>query len=193
MAASDNPVTSAGVIADVIDNGRVSGQQLLVIALCFIFNMLDGFDITAMAVVARSVETELALSADQLGWIFSFALAGMMVGAMFLAPVSDLIGRRKLIIISVLLVGISILLTAMASSLAEFFVLRFLSGIGAGAMLASQATLTAEYSPEKVRSFSVVAVTAGYPMGALMTSVVATIVMPDYGWRGMFWFGGSMK
>lgn len=184
--------SSETIVAEVIDNGKVSGQQLLVVGLCMFLNMLDGFDITAMAIVATTVGSELSLPPDQLGWIFSFALAGMMGGAMFLAPISDQIGRRKLIIISVALVGVSIILTAQANSLTEFIVLRFISGLGAGAMLASQATLAAEYSPEKYRAFSVAAVTSGYPLGAMFTSVVAGYIMPEYGWRGMFWFGGGL-
>jgi len=192
MSESIAPASSASVVAEVIDNGKVSGQQLLVVGLCMFFNMLDGFDITAMAVVATSVATDLQLSADKLGLIFSFALAGMMCGAMFLAPVSDIIGRRKLIVVCLILVGVSILFTASASTLTEFIVLRFISGLGAGAMLACQATLAAEYSPEKYRSLSVAAVTAGYPLGAMMTSVVAGRIMPYYGWEGMFWFGGGL-
>ncbi len=189
---SNSSQSSASLVADVIDNGQVSAQQMLVIGLCMFFNMLDGFDIIAMAIVASDVSAELQLSPDRLGWIFSFALAGMMAGAMLLAPVSDIIGRRKMIILSVTLVGVSILLTANANSLAEFVVLRFISGIGAGAMLASQATLSAEYSPERYRAFSVAAVTSGYALGAMMTSVIAGFVMPEYGWRGMFWFGGGL-
>ena len=165
---------------------------MLVVGLCMFFNILDGFDITAMAVVAGAVSSELQLTPDRLGWIFSFALAGMVVGAMFLAPISDIIGRRKLIIVSIVLVGVSILLTANSTTLVEFIVLRFISGLGAGAMLASQATLAAEYSPDKYRAASVALVTSGYPLGAMMTSVVAGFIMPDYGWRGMFWFGGGL-
>jgi AAHS family 4-hydroxybenzoate transporter-like MFS transporter len=191
MSSTASPVSSADLVAEVIDHGPISGQQLLVIGLCLFFNMLDGFDITAMAVVASSVSSELQLTPDKLGWIFSFALAGMMSGAMFLAPISDIIGRRKLIIISIVLVGVSILLTANASTLTEFVVLRFISGMGAGAMLASQATLAAEYSPNKYRAASVALVTSGYPLGAMMTSVVAGYILPDYGWRGMFVFGGA--
>ena len=183
---------SAGLVARIIDDGQVSGQQILVVGLCMFLNMLDGFDITAMAVVAAAVSTELVLSPDKLGWIFSFALAGMMAGAMFLAPISDLIGRRRMIIFSVTLVGVSIVLTAMATTLGEFIVLRFVSGLGAGAMLALQATLAAEYSPDKYRALSVVLVTSGYPLGAMFTSVVAAYVMPDFGWRGIFWFGGVL-
>jgi len=190
MSEAASPASSASIVADVIDNGQISGQQILVVGLCLFFNMLDGFDITAMAVVASPVSAELQLTPDRLGWIFSFALAGMMLGAMFLAPVSDIIGRRKVIVMSVCLVGASIILTAYASSLTEFIVLRFISGMGAGAMLACQATLSAEYSPDKYRAASVAIVTSGYPMGAMMTSVVAGYVMPEYGWRGMFLFGG---
>ena len=186
-----NQTNADALVRDVIDNGRVSGQQLLVISLCMLLNMLDGFDITAMAVVAGAVSSELDLGPERLGWIFSFALLGMMLGAMFLAPVSDIIGRRKTIIFSVVLVGVSILATANASTLTEFIVLRFVSGLGAGAMLACQAALAAEYSPEKYRALSVAAVTSGYPLGAMLTSVAAGLIVPEYGWRGMFWFGGA--
>ena len=175
---------------DFIDKGSITSQQILVVALCFVFNMLDGFDITAMAVVASSVSSDLSLTDDLLGWIFSFALAGMMVGAMVLAPVADIIGRRALIIFSLMLVGVSIFLTARADNLAPFIILRFVSGVGAGALLACQASLAAEYSPEKYRALSVALVTAGYPTGAMMTSVVASYILPDYGWRSMFVFGG---
>lgn len=192
MTERSAPATSADLVAEVIDDGKASGQQFLVVVLCLLFNMVDGFDITAMAIVASSVASELDLSPDRLGLIFSFALAGMMAGAMGLAPISDIIGRRKMIILSLVLVGVSIMLTAKASTLYEFIVLRFVSGLGAGTLLASQATLAAEYSPEKYRALSVTTVTMGYPIGAMMTSVVGGIIMPDYGWRGMFWFGGAV-
>ncbi len=184
--------TSENLSHDVIDRGGITTQQILVVGLCLFFNMLDGFDITAMAVVANPVATELQLTPDKLGWIFSFALAGMMAGAMFLAPFSDSIGRRNMIIFAVALIGISIIFTATATTLTEFIILRFISGLGAGAMLACQAALAAEYSPDKYKTFAVAAVTSGYPMGAMMTSVIAGYIMPDYGWRGMFWFGGLL-
>ena len=129
---------------EVIDNGKVSRQQILVVVLCMFFNMVDGFDIIAMAVVAGEVSREMMLPADKVGWIFSFALAGMVTGAMLLAPISDIVGRRKVIVVSIIVVGVSILLTANATTLTEFIALRFISGLGAGVMLASQATLAAE-------------------------------------------------
>ena len=185
--STDNSIKD---INEFIDNGSITSQQILVVSLCFIFNMLDGFDITAMAVVASPVSVDLALTPDLLGWIFSFALAGMMVGAMALAPIADIIGRRALIILSLMIVGISVIMTSKVESLTPFMLLRFISGMGAGALLASQASLAAEYSPDKYRALSVAIVTAGYPTGAMMTSVVAGYILPEYGWRMMFLFGG---
>lgn len=192
MSDSVKSIPINNILADVIDNGYFSGPQILVVGLCMLFNMLVGFNITAMAVIAGTVSQDLQLTTDKLGLIFSFALAGMMAGAMVLAPISDIIGRRKLIVLSVILVGVSILFTANANTLWEFIFLRFISGLGAGAMMACGATLAAEYSPEKYRTLSVAASTSGYPLGAMMTSVAAGLIMPEYGWRGMFWFGGGV-
>ncbi|MGI9323839.1 MAG: MFS transporter [Pseudomonadales bacterium] len=154
--------------------------------------MVDGFDITAMAVTAHQIGEEMQLGEEMLGLVFSFSLAGMMLGAMLLASFSDVIGRRSLIILTLLAVGVSVALTAFADSFALLIVLRFISGLGAGAMLASVATLAAEYSPEKFRALSVVAVTAGYPLGAMVTGLTASTIVPEFGWRGMFIAGGAI-
>lgn len=192
MSAESKTHSGESRIADVIDNGPFGARQILLIAFCLLVNMLDGFDITAMAVVANSVISDLHISSDQLGWVFSCALAGMMGGAMILAPIADLAGRRNMIIIGIVLVGVSILLTATAGTLSEFLILRFISGLGAGTVLACQAALAAEYSPERYRALSVAVVTSGYPLGAMMTSIGAAFILPEYGWRGMFGFGGAL-
>jgi benzoate transport len=193
MVASAAPSGSAAeLVSKVIDQGSVSAQQLIVVALCLLFNMLDGFDITAMAVAVNSIGQEMSLQPDKLGLVFSFALAGMMMGAMFLAAYSDVFGRRVVIIASVVVIGITVFLTGYATSLWQLIILRFISGLGAGAMLASQATLAAEYSSVKFRALSVAAVTAGYPLGAMLTGLVASEMVPEYGWRSIFWLGGGV-
>ena len=185
-------ITSKPVnINDLIDHGKFSFRQILIVLLCLVFNMVDGFDITAMAVTAHQIGEDMQLSEDKLGLVFSFSLAGMMLGAMFLAALSDVIGRRTMIIYTLVLVGATVLLTASVNSLPALILLRFISGLGAGAMLASVATLASEYSPEKFRALAVTAVTAGYPLGAMTTGLVASSVVPEFGWQGMFVAGGS--
>ena len=121
---------SATPVNDLLAHDRFGPRQLSIVALCLLFNMVDGFDITAMAVIANSVGEEMALAPDQIGLIFSFALAGMMIGAMFLAAASDIVGRRRVIILSLVLVGVTVLLSSQATSLGELVALRFASGSG---------------------------------------------------------------
>lgn len=179
-------------IDSLIDEQPFSVQQILIVVLCLLFNMVDGFDITAMAVSAHQVGEDMQIGADRLGLVFSFSLAGMMCGAMFLASLSDIVGRRVMIIASLVLVGVTVYVTSRASSLEMLILLRFVSGLGAGAMLASVATLAAEFTPERYRTLSVTAVTAGYPLGAMLTGLVAGSIMPEHGWQGMFAVGGAV-
>ena len=190
MAATDTS-TAAAQINTVIDSGRIDLQRFLIVLLCLSLNMVDGFDVTAMSITANAIGGELGLAADRIGFIFSFALAGMVMGAMFLAAVSDLIGRRLTIVLSAFVVAGTVFVTGYASTLPQLIGLRFVSGLGAGALLASQAALAAEYCPDRFRALAVTTVTAGYPLGAMLTGVLAGYIMPDYGWRGMFFFGGA--
>jgi len=178
--------------ANQIDENKFGIYQFLIIALCMTINMVDGFDITSMAVVATEVGSELQIAEEKLGFVFSSSLAGMMLGAMFLAALSDIFGRRKVILFSLLVVGVSVLMTAYVATLYQMIVLRFVSGLGAGAMLASQATLASEYSPSRYQALAVAVVTAGYPLGAMLTGVVAEIVVPQFGWRSIFIVGGAI-
>jgi len=143
------------LIQRLIDQGRFSGTQAMVIAVALILNMLDGFDVTAMAFTAHSIGEQLAIAPDQLGIVFSVALAGMMIGAMFVAPLSDVVGRRSMIMLCTAVIGGSMVATGYATSLWQLVVLRLITGLGVGGMLASLAAISAEYTPDHYRSLAV--------------------------------------
>lgn len=184
--------TSAGFTNNILESTRIKPQQIILVSMCILLNMIDGFDITAMAITVGLIGQELNLYDSTLGMLFSSALAGMMVGAMGIASISDILGRRKIIILSVILMSISVTLTGFASDLTVLILLRFVSGIAGGALLASQAALVTEYSSKRFKALSVCLVTAGYPLGAMLTGVLAGYILPDFGWRGLFIFGGSI-
>ena len=189
IANSDAP--ESGLIRDVIDNSSITGTQILVIFIALILNMLDGFDVTAMAFTVNSIGEQLEITPDRLGIVFSVALAGMMIGAMFIAPLSDILGRRKMIMICVTSIGLSVFLTGFATTLWELIVLRVITGLGVGGMLASLAAITSEFTPVKYRSLAVVTVTAGFPLGATLGGFVAAPLIPAYGWESVFFAGGA--
>ena len=153
-------------------------------------NMLDGMDVMVISYVAPHISSAWSISPQSLGIVFSAGLLGMSIGAMFLAPFADKIGRKTMILICGLLMGISVFSTILANSVEALIFFRVISGLGIGGMLASTATLTAEYAPKQKKDFWVSFVMAGYPIGAVLSGIIAAKVIPVYGWQTMFQIAG---
>jgi len=153
-------------------------------------NILDGMDVLVISYCAPAIAQSWSVSPETLGMVFSAGLAGMAIGALLLAPYADNIGRKKIILLSAFLIGISLFLTAYADNVLHLIMLRFLSGLGIGSMLASTAALTAEYTPNKSKDFWVSFVIGGYPVGAIMAGYIAAYVIPSFGWQLMFKLAG---
>jgi MFS transporter, AAHS family, 4-hydroxybenzoate transporter len=177
-------------IKNIIDDRKLSGLQYATIFICFLMNMLDGMDVLIISYTAPSIASEWGISPEMLGIVFSAGLLGMTAGAMFLAPKTDVIGRKPMILLCAAIMGASIFATAYAESITMLFVLRFISGLGIGAMLASTPALASEYTPNRTKDFWVSLVISGYPMGAFLSGLVAAAVIPTYGWRTMYLVAG---
>ena len=174
----------------LFDTGPMSGLQYATIFVCFLMNILDGADVLVMSYAAPAIAKAWGTGPEALGFVFSTGLAGMTLGSLILAPFADQIGRKKMILLSALIMGLGMFSTAYTTTVYELGILRFLSGIGIGSMLASTAALTAEYTPNKTKDFWVSAVIAGYPTGAVLSGLVAAKVIPNSGWEYMFQITG---
>jgi len=65
--------------------------------------MLDGFDVLAISFTAPADRARMNVEPATLGILLSAGLAGMGLGALFISPVADIIGRRAVVILSTLL------------------------------------------------------------------------------------------
>ena len=83
-------------------------MQIGVIAVCVIMNMLDGMDVMVISYAAPSLSKEWDIPSTSLGYVFSAALLGMALGAAFLAPWADIIGRRNIIIVCIFIMGVGV-------------------------------------------------------------------------------------
>lgn len=179
------------IIRERIDNGPVSFAQLVIISIGFILNCVDGFDVVAISVAAPAITQSWGISSVQMGYILSAALIGMTLGAMFLAPLADIYGRRKVVLSSVFLTGISMIATGYVdNSVTLMIILRVISGLGIGAIFASAATFGSEFTPEKYKNLAVTVIISGYPFGAMIVGPIAGQIMPAFGWEMVFIFGG---
>ncbi len=176
--------------ANFIDNSKTSIIQFTTIFICFLMNMLDGMDVMVVSYAAPAIAKEWTISPQAMGSVFSAGLFGMTLGTLFIAPRADIVGRRTIILFSALIMGFTVFSTFLAQSVEQLLFFRFISGLGIGSMLASTATLTSEYAPVKTKDFWVSFVMSGYPIGAVLSGLVAAQVIPLYGWRMMFQIAG---
>ncbi len=172
----------------LLDDSPFTRQQMLVIGICFVLNMLDGMDVLAIAYAAPLIAAGWSLTPQALGIAFSAALVGMTIGAIFISPYTDIIGRRNMIIASLSLIALGMMATAFAQSVSQLIILRLIAGLGIGSMLASLTSMVSEYAPERNRNMCVLFLQAGYPIGAIITGFVAAWLLPEYGWRSLFIF-----
>lgn len=186
---------SADLVRARIDEGPVAPLMWLVVFLGFLLNLADGIDVVVMSVTAPSVAADWGLKRAALGPLFSAALFGMAIGAAGLAPLSDRLGRRSLLVTAMLLVGLSMLAVGWIESSASvtlFATLRFISGLGIGVIFGSAPALASEFMPSRYRSLAVSLVVMGYPVGAVLAGPIANALIPDYGWTAVFTAGGGL-
>lgn len=174
-----------------IDTTAMSGYQWYIVALATFLNALDGYDVLALAFTANSVSAEFALNGSQLGLLLSAGLIGMALGSLILGPFADRMGRRKILIVSLIINLAGLALSATAGSAIELGLWRVLTGIGIGGILATVTVLTSEYSNNKNRGMAVSIYTAGYGLGATLGGLLAAQLIPAFGWRSVFLAGAA--
>ena len=183
-------------VREHLDQGPITPLMMLVVALGFLLNLVDGIDVVAMSVTAPAVANDWNLERLALGPLFSAALIGMALGASLLSPLADRFGRRVLLIAAMVLVGLSMLAVHPVSrggeALTELMLLRFTAGLGIGVIFGSAPALAAEFMPERYRSLAVSLVVMGYPVGAVLAGPIATSLLPGYGWSAVFVAGGVL-
>ena len=162
-----------------------------VASLCWVAVALDGFDLVVLgAVTPALLEYEpWGLTPPQVGAITSYGLVGMMIGALGIGTLTDVIGRRKAILISVVVFSVFTGLCALAPSPAIFGALRFLAGLGLGGLIPTAAALVSEYAHLRRGSSSITFMMTGYHVGGVLTALLAIPILPSLGWRAMFVIG----
>ena len=185
MVAHDN-------IRQLVAERPLTSFQALAIALCIGLNMLDGFDVLAMSFSASGVKVAWNLQNAQLGELLSAGLVGMAAGSLLLAPYADAYGRRRIILLSVLIAAAGMLGSVVARGFGDLLALRGLTGVGIGGTIASVAVVVSEYAPDRWRSAALAAYSTGYPVGATVGGALTALAIPRYGWRSAFAIGGVM-
>ncbi|WP_043930171.1 MFS transporter [Bacillus sp. EB01] len=145
--------------------------------------MFDAMDVGMLSFIIAALKIDWDLTAQQMGWIGSINSIGMAVGALIFGLFADRIGRKKVLIITLLLFSIGSGLSALTTSLGIFLVLRFLIGMGLGGELPVASTLVSESVPADRRGKIVVLLESFWAWGWLIAAVISYFVIPEFGWQ----------
>jgi AAHS family 4-hydroxybenzoate transporter-like MFS transporter len=171
---------------------RMSAAQLSSLVLCGALLFLDGFDTQAIGYVAPALLQEWGASRAALGPVFSFGLAGLMLGALVAGPVADRLGRKPVLIGCAVIFGALTICCAIARSLEWLMLLRFLAGLGLGGVMPNGIALVAESTPDRLRGRLVTILVCGFSLGAAAGGYLAAWLIPAFGWRAVFLLGGVL-
>jgi MFS transporter, AAHS family, 4-hydroxybenzoate transporter len=179
-------------VAALIDRQPVGRFQIGVFTTCLAIALLDGLDLQIMGLAAPALAREWNLPPGAFGPVFSAAPAGMIVGAATLGAPADRIGRKRLVVAATLVFGVCTVLTAFATSLAMMTVLRFVTGLGLGGVLPTLIALVTELAPTRLRGTLVTMTFSGLPFGSMLAGLMASWLLPQYGWTSLFYVGGLL-
>ena len=173
-------------VNEVIDNARFNSFHWLVMCLCALLLIFDGYDLFIYGVVLPVIMQEWGLTPLQAGALGSYALFGMMFGALLFGSLADKIGRKKGIAICFALFSVATIVNGFASNPTEFGICRFIAGLGCGGLMPNAVALMNEYAPKKMRSTLVAVMFSGYSLGGMLSAGVGIFMLPRFGWESMF-------
>lgn len=198
---------------DRINIWSLSYSFIAIVGLGFVFTFYDIFDINVSfiqtcAAIKTGCTPASAFNSLKLPVVLN--LAGYVVGTLILSPISDRIGRRNMLLITMLITGLGSLYTAFVPNYANFNAARFITGIGIGADLALVNTYISEVAPRRGRAkftslilvMSAIGALIGVWLGLIFTTpsapwptgLPATLVGPGFtdGWRWMYVIGALL-
>ncbi|WP_037306075.1 MFS transporter [Amycolatopsis orientalis] len=159
-----------------------------VVPLAWTAVLLDGFDLVVLGTVLPALLRDhvWGLTPGTASVISTFGLIGMMIGAMAIGTITDVIGRRKALIIAVGAFSVCTALCAIAPSAFFFGLFRFLAGLGLGGCLPTAIALVTEYARKGRGGSATTTVMTGYHVGAVLTALLGIWLIQPLGWRAMF-------
>ncbi|AOW94141.1 MFS transporter [Rhodococcus sp. WMMA185] len=170
------------------DSSPTRAAPTWVASLCWVIVLLDGFDLVVLGAVIPSLSTYEAwgLTTGTLTFISTLTLVGMTIGALTIGTLTDVIGRRRVLLFTVTAFSVLTLLCAVAPSPLLFGLFRFLAGFGLGGALPTALALVNEFSRKPGGGSASTMLMTGYHVGAVATAALAIVLIEPFGWRSMF-------
>lgn len=155
--------------------------------LCFLILLADGVDLAFLAYSLTSIKAEFNLTTVQAGALGSWSLVGGVIGGLIGGWACDRFGRVKVIVFYMILASSLSCTLGFVESYHQFLIIRSIAAIGLGSLYIACNTLMSEYVPTKYRTTVLAALMTGFTLGSLGATLLAGWIIPEYGWRMLYW------
>ena len=163
---------------------------VLFVGVLLVAQILDGMDLNALSFVGTAVREDLGLTRATFGACIGAASLGTAAGAALFGAIADRIGRRRALLIVVLLFACGTFATSQVRNAAELLIVRGLTGVALGGLLPISSALLLGNVASSLRMTAVTIVCAGSAGGTMLAGFVSSSVVPHFDWRAMFIVGG---
>ena len=129
------------------------------------------------------------INLTQAGLIGSYAPIGAGLGALVFGSVADRIGRKRTILLCIVIFCVGMTLSGLSRGPVTFSVFRVLTGFGVGGCMPNMVALATEYVPLRSRSTAVSMMLSGIQVGGILSAVLGLWLFTPFGWRSVFLAG----
>jgi AAHS family 4-hydroxybenzoate transporter-like MFS transporter len=176
----------------IVDSSPLGRGQVMIIVICALIAVVDGFDTQSIALVAPAIAAAWHAAPSRFGMVFGAGQFGGLIGALVFGICGDRFGRKPTLLAAVALFAATTSITPFASSLPALGVVRLVTGLGLGGALPGIISMTSEYAPARLRGTLVALMFCGFPLGAVIGGITAAGIIPAFGWASIFYVGATI-
>ncbi len=155
----------------------------------FLAYSIDLMDWNFLTFSISVISKEFNFTPGQMGFLLGSPLIGAGIGGIFSGWLSDKLGRVKAMVFTLSWFSMFTLLFPFGTSFEMLCALRIIAGFGLGAQWGVGGTLVAEMVPNKYRILASSTIQSAAAVGPIIAAVATAQILPNYGWRPVFYIG----
>lgn len=161
-------------------------QRNRALAALVLAMVILGLDLTIVNVALPAIGTAFAASDSDLQWVLDGFFVAMTGLILFGSGLADRIGRRRVLLIGLVLFAASSLVAGLSRTLVLLIVMRVIMGIGAAMVVPASFTMIAVVFPPEMRAVAIGAWTAAAGVSMAAGPVIAGVLLEVAGWGSVF-------
>ncbi|MBW1605137.1 MFS transporter [Lactobacillus sp. Sy-1] len=178
--------TSKATLVDQMNHAHESKLFYKIISLVSAGMFLDAVDVYLASAVSSSIVNSHWADAQQNAYFLSSGFLGLFIGSIMAGIIGDIRGRKIAYQINLLLFGLFTFLGAFAVNVDMLIICRLIASIGLGSEIVTGYSMVNEFAPIHSRGKWCAIVSTVANMGAPVTIMISSFIIPAFGWRVLF-------